>query len=83
VRPRRTVPFLSAALVTLALVVGCGGTNEVTTYCSYGAVSQAQLDGCEQHVTNYIDGLSTNASRYARGELNQCLADAGPYCVRR
>jgi len=53
-------------------------------YCSYGAVSQAELDGCEEHVTTSdIDRLYTNAALYARGELNSCLGDAGPFCVNR
>ena len=53
----------------------------VDRYCEYGAVSRAQLNGCESHVSlSYVQGLRTNAARYAAGDLRECLADAGPFC---
>ena len=51
-------------------------------YCAYGAVSQAQLTGCLDHVTtDRISQLNTDAARFAQGALSQCLADAGPFCA--
>ena len=51
-------------------------------YCSYGAVSDAQLDGCLNHVTDeVIDRRDTNAARFAKEQLHECLADAGPFCT--
>lgn len=71
---------LAAAAIAAALAPGCGGTS-VARYCEYGAVSQAQLDGCKDHVTeDEIDARYTNAARYARGELDVCRTDAGPFC---
>ena len=29
---------------------------------------------------DYTDSLTTNAARFSRGELDACLADAGPFC---
>jgi len=56
----------------------------VEDYCAYGAVSQAQLDGCIDHVTpQTVDDYDTNAAEYARGELEECLGDAGPFCEAR
>jgi hypothetical protein len=79
VRLRR---LLVAALV-MAGLAACGGTS-VSDYCSYGAVSEAQLEGCIEHITTReVDGLDTNAARYARGELTECLADSGPFCEPR
>jgi hypothetical protein len=81
-----------APVLVMVVVAGCGSEpntvnddeNYVVSYCTYGAVSQAQLDGCEAHVTiEAIDGRDTNAARYARGEEDACLADAGPFCRDR
>jgi hypothetical protein len=78
---RATLPTL-LAVVAMALS-GCG-RDEVTDYCSYGAVSRAQLEGCESHVTTEIvESYDTNAARYAKGKLDECLADAGPFCTPR
>jgi hypothetical protein len=56
--------------------------SEIELYCAYGAVSRAQLQGCEENVTwGQIKGLDTNATRYAEsGGLEKCGADAGPFC---
>lgn len=60
------------------------GGDLVGDYCAYGAVSQAQLEGCRDHVTDDdVDARDTNAAQYARGELDECLADAGPFCEDR
>jgi hypothetical protein len=57
------------------------GAKEIAVYCQYGGVSVAQLRGCYMHVhIGEIEGRDTNAARWARGELDECLADAGPYC---
>ncbi len=53
----------------------------VKKYCAYGAASEAQVRGCKDHVTDEdVNGYDTNAAEYARGELDECLADAGPFC---
>jgi hypothetical protein len=81
----------TAALGVVLAFAGCadGGASEdggnlVHDYCSYGAVSEAQLEGCVDHVTpEVVEGYDTNAGRYARRELDACLADAGPFCEDR
>jgi hypothetical protein len=53
----------------------------IQLYCGYGAVSRSQLEGCTTNVTwGQIKRLNTNAARYSRFELYDCLADAGPFC---
>ena len=60
------------------------GGDVVHDYCAYGAVSEAQLEGCETHVDEAtVDSYDTNAAQYARGELDECLQDAGPFCEPR
>ncbi len=77
-RPAQFLGFL------LVLTLAACGQSRVETYCSYGAVSEAQLQGCIEHVTEAdIDNRSTNAADYARGELDNCLYDSGPYCEPR
>jgi len=57
------------------------GVKLIATYCEYGAVSRAQLEGCYFHVhVDEIEGRDTNAADWARGDLEECLADAGPFC---
>jgi hypothetical protein len=57
---------------------------DVEAYCAYGAVSRAQLDGCIEHVTpEEVAALRTNAAMYAMGRLDECRADAGPFCEDR
>jgi ABC-type Fe3+-siderophore transport system permease subunit len=51
------------------------------SYCAYGAVSRAQLQGCLDHVKDRsIDDMTTNAADFANRRLDECLADAGPFC---
>ena len=56
--------------------------SEIELYCSYGAVSRAQLGECRNNVTwGQIKSLNTNAANYARdGGLDKCGADSGPFC---
>lgn len=43
--------------------------------------SQAQLGGCLDHVEwDDIRDSDSNAARFARGEIDDCLSDAGPFC---
>jgi hypothetical protein len=54
----------------------------VERYCSYGAVSESQLQGCIDHVgLGQVDSLDTNAAQYGRLEIDECLSDGGPFCV--
>lgn len=93
----RCLPLI-APLVVAVLVVGCGsgssGGNrlgpaaqrqiheEIHLYCGYGAVSRAQLDECQKHVTpGEIRALNTNAAEFARDRLDRCLGDSGPFCA--
>jgi hypothetical protein len=58
-------------------------TGELHDYCYYGSVSDAEVTGCLSHVTTaHIDQLDTNAARFAKGDINRCLDDAGPYCAQ-
>ncbi len=59
----------------------------VVRYCVYGAVSAAQRDGCYENVSGndvirYSEGKdATNAGRYGTGDMTDCLADSGPFCL--
>ena len=79
----KTVLIQKMALTLLLsfVISACGGGDPVARYCEYGSVSQAQLDGCESHVaeSDFSDS-NTDAARYARGELLDCLANSGPFC---
>jgi len=82
--------WLAPAIVFAVVVVLVGWqtgsdvqSHGITYYCSYGAVSQAQLAECEEHVSSSsINLLHTNAARFARGELEECLEDSGPFCAQ-
>lgn len=55
--------------------------RELYDYCAYGSVSQAQLQGCMEHVTlSHIDELETPAARFARAATGECGIGSGPYC---
>jgi hypothetical protein len=87
-RPNRGWVAPVAAFGVVAAFIGSQvgqGNHEglIRPYCWYGAVSSAQLDSCERHVSSsYIRSLDTNAARFAKGKLNACLADSGPFCER-
>jgi hypothetical protein len=81
----------TASLCALALV-GCGEgelgsraePNLIGEYCAYDAMSTDALVVCIDRARRYrILRLDTNAARYARGELDRCLPDAGPFCAPR
>lgn len=72
--------------VVLGVYVGMQdrSSGQLRDYCEYGAVSRAQLAGCLNHVTNAdINRLQTDAARFAKGSLSQCLSDSGPFCANR
>lgn len=72
------------ALVAAGAILGCGENDIVADYCAYGAVSESQRQHCVDHVTvEEVDARNTNAAQYAREEIDQCLADAGPFCDDR
>jgi hypothetical protein len=83
----------AGALVALVIAVGFGtygveleraATKRlIGDYCAYGAVSQAQLDGCKSHVTyDDVTHHETPAARFALdGSVDAvCGAGAGPFC---
>jgi len=85
--------WLPGPLIPIAVVLAFGvfegafvGAQDhehgyIADYCKYGAVSQAQLDGCRRHVDSRdIENLDTDAARFARRDLDDCLSDSGPYC---
>jgi hypothetical protein len=78
------------AVLVVALAIGTfvgiseRSSGKLRKYCEYGVVSKAQLAGCLDHVTDsQIDRLETDAARFSRGDLWQCLSDAGPFCASR
>jgi hypothetical protein len=83
----RKLAIGATAAVLASCTQGCidlGGDDMVESYCRYGAVSRAQLEGCIDHVTEAdVRSLQTHASQYAFGDLDRCLADAGPFCKPR
>src|SRR3954447_9458146 len=82
------VAALSPAFIIVAVLCIFGWvqgdqsrTSYLGVYCKYGAVSRAQLNGCMKHVnSDDIDDLETPAARFARGELDECATDSGPFC---
>lgn len=57
------------------------GLKTITAYCQYGSVSMAQIKGCYFHVhLTEVQERDTNAAKWAKGELDECLSDAGPFC---
>jgi hypothetical protein len=55
--------------------------KEISDYCAYGAVSKSQLLHCYYNVRiEEVQERDTNAAKWARHELNECLVDSGPYC---
>lgn len=57
------------------------GIKTITAYCQYGSISMKQMEGCYFNVhLEEIEDRGTNAARWAREELDECLDDAGPYC---
>jgi hypothetical protein len=91
-RPRSPIVALSCCVV---LSAGCEtrGLDDaseqeerdlVGKFCSYGAVSTAQLMACAEKVRpREVLESETNAARYARGELERCLPDSGLFCQPR
>jgi hypothetical protein len=88
--------MVATVLVGLGSTLGGPGHTQLTAdpanvdarivydYCSYGAVSKAQLNGCLGHVTpQQIFRLRTHAAQFGFGKLDHCLADAGPFCSTR
>ncbi len=57
------------------------GVRLVDEYCAYGAVSDAQLEGCKSHVTaDEVRELRTPAAVFAIEE-GACGGGAGPFCA--
>lgn len=53
----------------------------ISDYCKYGAVSDAQLEHCLDHVSrDEIEARETNAARFAKRDIEECRGDAGPFC---
>ena len=80
---------LAAAIVcgffSYSVIVELGYADRlVEEYCSYGAVSQRQLDTCQTHVSaNHVREIDTPASRFAQGDSTaECGAGSGPFCQR-
>jgi hypothetical protein len=57
------------------------GVRLVDEYCAYGAVSDAQLDGCRGHVSaDEVRSRRTPAAVFAV-EVGECGEGAGPFCA--
>lgn len=60
------------------------GLAQVTRYCNYAAQSEAEFQPClDEHRDRAFLDDDTNPARYARGDLDRCLDDAGPRCTAR
>lgn len=74
--------WLAPCVIALVLLGCAGDEGLVERYCRYGAVSEAQLEGCRSHVSpDDVRARQTHASQYAFGDLKDCLSDAGPFCT--
>lgn len=82
-------PLLVVAALALAGSVAYGWlgwysprVEAVERYCRYGAVSQAQYEGCVDNVSySDVQRRKTAAGRYGRGNLRGCHEDSGPLCT--
>ena len=83
--PAGALSCVGSALVCVAHVT-CGSHDRLSVhdYCGYAAAGKAQLERClDRTAPNDLKGFDTNAGRFGRGELEECLADAGPFCKER
>jgi hypothetical protein len=69
-------------------VPGGGGTSsglaQVTRYCNYVAQTEEAFQPClDANRDRAFLSEDSNPARYAKGELTECLADAGPRCTAR
>jgi hypothetical protein len=100
IRGARTHLFAGCVLVAL-VVIGCDERSAeearrdarfealavVLRYCSYGAVSQAQAESCDDHVDvrevllRSARSHPSNAALYGVGRITACRADAGAGCT--
>ena len=81
--PARITLIIAIAGAALTLFISTAPST-VDDYCSYGATSVPQYRGCVDHVSREdVEAIDSNAARYARGEIDECLADAGPQCSAR
>jgi hypothetical protein len=86
---------LAGGMVVAAITLGFGvflidderrsADRIVSDYCSYGAVSEAQLEGCKSHVSyRYVESSNTPAAQFAKGGSSEaeCGSSSGPFCQR-
>lgn len=60
------------------------GLAQVTRYCNYVAQTEAAFQPClDDNRDRAFLAEDTNPARYAKGELTECLDDAGPRCTAR
>lgn len=60
------------------------GLAQVTRYCNYTAQTEADFEPClDRNRDRGFLKTNTNAARYARGDIDECLSDAGPRCTVR
>lgn len=53
----------------------------VDVYCSYGVRSEAQYDGCLDHVTaDDVRSRNSEAAKFAKGTKKTCGSGSGPFC---
>lgn len=79
------VTFCIVAIVSAMFIYASYGSaqSKIRDYCGYGVRSEAQFDGCANHVhIGDFEHSRTNAARFAIGDLNECLADSGPLCAK-
>jgi hypothetical protein len=84
--------WVARSMVAVAIALGFGtygilsardsSRQVVAEYCAYGAVSQAQLEGCKDHVGfSDVEEANTPAARFALGsEEEECGSGSGPFC---
>jgi hypothetical protein len=88
----RELTWVARSMVAVAIALGFGtygiltvrdsSRQVVADYCAYGAVSQAQLDGCKDHVGfSDVEEANTPAARFAlRSVEEECGSGSGPFC---
>lgn len=60
------------------------GLAQVTRYCNYVAQTEEAFQPClDDNRDRAFLSEDTNPARYAKGELTECLDDAGPRCTAR
>jgi hypothetical protein len=81
--------WLMSSVLALGLIAGllylgnqAGSRELVAAYCNFGVVSRSHVERCLDRVMEeQIWRSNTAAARSARHDVQECLAESGPFCA--